>query len=180
LASLTPAAFNATQSAAHRKGHSLPSLADIKELLGRIDGSLPIRLLLEQTGHKLGSTHHLLTPTYLAKRDGNHGDWIARLDSTRPAKTIVSHMGKDTYAYIHPTQPRTISVREAARVQTFPDWFVFGDTALTDAFQMIGNAVPSMLSNAIAMRVTNIITRSKTGSTQVAFVAQNSRKAAHG
>jgi site-specific DNA-cytosine methylase len=79
------------------------------------------------------------------------------MDATRPAKTMVSHMGKDTYGYVHPAAPRTISVREAARVQTFPDWFAFGEAALTDAFKMVGNAVPPLLSHGIAARVATVL-----------------------
>lgn len=123
------------------------------DLLAVVNGSLALRLLMEQIGAKLEAPHHLVTPTYLSKRDGNHGDWLARLDSTRPCKTVVAHMGKDTYGYVHPYSPRTLSVREAARVQTFPDWFSFGDVALTDALKMIGNAVPPLLSYRIARRV---------------------------
>jgi site-specific DNA-cytosine methylase len=131
--------------------------AALAELRGRVNGSLPLRLLLEQASEKLGATHHLLTESYLEKRDGHHGDWVARMDASRPSKTIVSHMGKDTYAYVHPAAPRTISVREAARIQSFPDWFVLEDAALTDAFKMIGNAVPPMLSHEIASRVARVL-----------------------
>jgi site-specific DNA-cytosine methylase len=66
-------------------------------------------------------------------------------------------MGKDTYAYIHPTEPRTISLREAARIQTFPDWFSFAGVALTDGFKMVGNAVPPLLSNALAARIARVL-----------------------
>ncbi|MNY53988.1 Modification methylase AplI [compost metagenome] len=77
----------------------------------------------------------------------------------KPAKSMVSHMSKDTYAYVHPYEPRTISVREAARVQSFPDWFEFGEAALTDAFKMIGNAVPPLLSHGVADRVAGVLAR---------------------
>ena len=137
----------------------LPDRAALADLDGRIDGALPLRLLLEQSGWKLGAANHLLTDSYLEKRDGNHGDWIARMDSTRPAKTMVSHMGKDTYAFVHPSASRTLSVRESARIQSFPDWFSFGDAALTDAFKMVGNAVPPMLSGMIAHKVSHVLAR---------------------
>jgi site-specific DNA-cytosine methylase len=113
--------------------------------------------MLEQIGERIGAPHHLLAGAYLEKRDGHHGDWVARMEGSRPAKTMVSHMGKDTYGYVHPWEPRTISVREAARVQTFPDWFVFGGVALTDAFRMIGNAVPPLLSHEIARNVAMVL-----------------------
>ena len=141
----------------------VPQSADeLKELAARVDGSLPLRLLMEQISDRIEAPHHLLMPNYLKKRDGNHGDWLARMDAARPSKTMVSHMGKDTYGYVHPAAPRTISVREAARVQTFPDWFEFGQASLTDAFKMIGNAVPPMLSHEIALCVAEILETRRT------------------
>ncbi len=159
LLEIAPEAWNKVQGVMTRNGGILPDRGLLEDLQARLDGSLSLRLLLEHAGERLGSSHHLLTESYLAKRDGNHGDWVARMDPTRPSKTMVSHMGKDTYAYVHPYSPRTISVREAARIQSFPDWFAFGDAALTDAFKMIGNAVPPMLSHAIAAKVVRILTQ---------------------
>ncbi len=125
----------------------------LRELLGLIDGSLSIRMLLEQIGMRLDSHHHLLSETYLAKREGNHGDWLARLDATKPCKTIVAHMGKDRYGYVHPLSARTLSAREAARIQSFPDWFSFAGQTLTETFRMIGNAVPPLLSSMLASQI---------------------------
>lgn len=130
----------------------------VKVLRRAIDGSLSIRLLLEAIPPLPGELqHHLLTPGYLAKREGNHGDWLARMDSERPSKTIVSHMAKDTYAYVHPFTPRTLSVREAARVQTFPDWFRLRSLGLVDAFRVVGNAVPPLLSAQFAARAAELL-----------------------
>jgi DNA (cytosine-5)-methyltransferase 1 len=60
-----------------------------------------------------------------------------------PARTLMAHIGKDTYSHIHydSEQARTISVREAARLQSFPDGFIFAGT-MNPAFRQIGNAVP--------------------------------------
>ncbi|MBB3349823.1 DNA cytosine methyltransferase [Sphingomonas sp. BK069] len=140
-------------------GRPIPGRDALLDLRSRIDGALPLRLLLEQIGARLGTPHHLLEGGYIAKKESNHGDWLARLDASRPSKTMTSHMSKDTYAYVHPSAPRTLSVREAARVQTFPDWFAFGGVALTEAFKMIGNAVPPMISGAIATRVAVVLHR---------------------
>jgi site-specific DNA-cytosine methylase len=81
------------------------------------------------------------------------------MDPRRPSKTMVSHMSKDTYAFVHPFSDRTISVREAARIQGFPDWFSFGEASLTEAFKMIGNAVPPFLSHELASRLAAALTR---------------------
>ncbi|QWG14295.1 DNA cytosine methyltransferase [Bradyrhizobium sediminis] len=167
---LPAAALNAAARAARKVGQKIPERDAIAELRGRLNGSLPLRLLLEQASSKLGAPHHLLTEGYLAKKDGHHGDWVARMDASRPSKTIVSHMGKDTYAYIHPAAPRTISVREAARIQSFPDWFTLQETALTDGFKMIGNAVPPMLSYGIANRVARVLSAIELGRRQPAAV----------
>lgn len=169
LLALSDEAVDRLATAKTVDGPPLPRRAILEALRERLDGALPLRLMLEQIGERLGAHHHLLGQNYMAKRDGNHGDWVARMDATRPAKTMVSHMGKDTYAYVHPHVPRTISVREAARIQSFPDWFAFGGAALTDAYKMIGNAVPPMLSWLIADKVARALHRRETSATVYAL-----------
>jgi len=68
-----------------------------------------------------------------------------------PAWTITAHMRRDSYRYIHPQQepPRTLSVREAARLQSFPDRWRFAGYR-SNAFTQIGNAVPPLLARALA------------------------------
>lgn len=63
----------------------------------------------------------------------------------------MAHLGKDGYSHIHydATQARVISVREAARLQSFPDGFSFCGT-MNPAFRQIGNAVPPLLAKCIA------------------------------
>ncbi|MEH6952650.1 DNA cytosine methyltransferase [Nitrobacter sp. NHB1] len=74
-----------------------------------------------------------------------------KLDPAKPSRTLTAHMGKDTYSHIHydGQQCRTISVREAARLQSFPDGFAFAG-AMNAAFRQIGNAVPPLLGLAVA------------------------------
>ena len=75
-----------------------------------------------------------------------------RLELNKPSHTVVAHLSVDTYSHIHPIEPRGISVREAARLQSFPDGFIFS-CSMGDAFKQIGNAVPPLLSYGIAMAV---------------------------
>ncbi len=71
-----------------------------------------------------------------------------------PARTIIAHLYKDGNQFIHPDpdQGRSITVREAARLQSFPDDFVF-EGSRSEQFKQIGNAVPPMLAEAIANAV---------------------------
>lgn len=72
----------------------------------------------------------------------------------QPARTLMAHLGKDSYSHIHydSEQARTISVREAARLQSFPDGFVFCGT-MNPAFRQIGNAVPPLVAKALAEKM---------------------------
>ena len=83
-------------------------------------------------------------------------DKYKRLSWDAVARTITAHLAKDGYWYIHPEQHRTLTVREAARIQTFPDWFRFAGTP-TQAFRQIGNAVPPRLARAIGLAVLNAL-----------------------
>ncbi|HEY9804547.1 MAG TPA: DNA cytosine methyltransferase [Leptolyngbyaceae cyanobacterium] len=76
-------------------------------------------------------------------------DKYKRLPWDKPSWTLTAHMQKDCLAYIHPQQNRTISVREAARLQSFPDHFIF-DGPMTRMFELVGNSVPPLLAEAIA------------------------------
>jgi DNA (cytosine-5)-methyltransferase 1 len=74
-----------------------------------------------------------------------------KMEAGTPARTLLAHLGKDGYSHIHydSRQARPISVREAARLQSFPDGFRFSGT-MNPAFRQIGNAVPPLLAKAVA------------------------------
>lgn len=82
----------------------------------------------------------------------NFKDRYTRQHRNEPCSTIVAHLSKDGLMFIHPTQNRSLTPREAARVQSFPDWFEF-PVARTHQFRMIGNAVPPLVGEAIGLAV---------------------------
>lgn len=78
-----------------------------------------------------------------------------------PSRTVPAHLGKDCYSHIHPeaSQARTISLREAARLQSFPDAFELCGS-MNERFTQIGNAVPPLLAFAIASHLRGELRRS--------------------
>ena len=96
-----------------------------------------------------------IVPPYDASKFPNKWRKISR---HHPVRTIMAHLGKDGYSHIHydSAQARTISVREAARLQSFPDGFKFVG-GMNRAFQQIGNAVPPLMAKVIATEMMNTI-----------------------
>lgn len=79
-------------------------------------------------------------------------DKMRRIRWDRPAPTIVAHLAKDGYMFIHPFSDRTITVREAARFQSFPDSFEFLGS-MSSQFRQVGNAVPPILGEALGKEI---------------------------
>lgn len=90
-------------------------------------------------------------------RSDTFNDKYKRLDWDDLSRTITAHIAKDGYWYIHPAEHRTLTVREAARIQTFPDRFRFSGTR-SDAFRQIGNAVPPLLGRVVAESILPLTT----------------------
>ncbi len=98
---------------------------------------------------KEGMQYYELPGRFKRYRDDIFPDKYKKLVWNRPAWTVTAHLSKDCYTHIHPRQARTISVREAARLQSFPDGFRFFGN-MGDRFRQIGNAVPPLMAWGIA------------------------------
>jgi len=85
------------------------------------------------------------------------------------ARSITAHIAKDGYWYIHPVDERTLSVREAARLQTFPDWYRFAGNR-THAYRQIGNAVPPLLAEKIGRSILEALGRVEPSATCTSVV----------
>lgn len=98
---------------------------------------------------KQGMKYYQLPRRFKRYRDDIFPDKYKKLIWHRASWTVTAHLSKDCYTHIHPLQPRTISIREAARLQSFPDNFRFFGN-MGDRFRQIGNAVPPFMAWGIA------------------------------
>lgn len=91
-----------------------------------------------------------------AHRNDKFKDKYFRLYADRPCRTITAHLRADCHSHIHPVEARTLTPREAARVQSFPDDYLFLGPYLKTYIQ-IGNAVPPLMARGIAKALIELI-----------------------
>lgn len=112
------------------------------------------KMLGEGTSHSVGGLPDEVQPY----RNDIFNDNYKKQNLKEPSSTIVAHIRKDGHMFIHPSEARSLSPREAARLQSFRDSYIF-ETSRTETYKQIGNAVPPLLSQAVGEAIKKEIIR---------------------
>lgn len=105
----------------------------------------------------------LLPPSMQRALRKDHTRRYRRMKWQGIARTIITRFrDPKSGEYTHPNQHRTISIREAARIQSFPDWFVF-EGSYSQQYDQVGNAVPPLLARAVGAELYQILTAKGSG-----------------
>lgn len=100
--------------------------------------------------------HELLPSGLKRARRSDHTKRYGRLHQDGLCSTVLTKCDPHWGSFFHPTQNRVISVREAARIQSFPDTFHFTGR-ITQQYAQVGNAVPPLMAHAIGVKISNLI-----------------------
>ncbi|MCU1284165.1 MAG: hypothetical protein JWO13_515 [Acidobacteriales bacterium] len=145
-----PKAEEITASLTNRNGEGIPSSWALQSVSG-----LPNHDIREH-GPKVRARYMKIAPGHRDRTD--HTD---RIDPLKPSGTVLVGSGAGGgRPHIHPFEPRVISVREAARLQSFPDWYLFQGTS-TAQYRQVGNAVPPLLAYEVGKKIAEAIARFK-------------------
>jgi DNA (cytosine-5)-methyltransferase 1 len=107
-------------------------------------------------GHGVGWNIGQVSTSLQPYRDDVFQDKYKKQNPAEPASTILAHIQKDGHMFIHPTEARSLSPREAARLQSFRDTYWFPESR-TNAYRLIGNAVPPRLGEAVGVAIRETI-----------------------
>ena len=134
------------------------SRGHISDDLGRYLFSSAFSMGDQRRTPKLSEFPEFLQPKHKNRMSGHFVDRFRTQVAGRPSTTVTSHISKDGHYFIHPDpiQCRSLTVREAARLQTFPDNYFFhgGRTA---QYHQVGNAVPPYLAYQIAQALSKLL-----------------------
>lgn len=143
-----PKADEVIAELATRKGEGLPS-------------AWALESVAELPNHDIRAHGPRVRERYrkIAPGDRDRTDHTDRIDPKKPSGTVlVGSGGGGGRPHIHPKDPRVITVREAARLQSFPDWYVFHGTN-TAQYRQVGNAVPPLLAYEVGKKIAEAIER---------------------
>lgn len=99
-------------------------------------------------------------------------DRFTRQHMNRLCSTIVAHLSKDGLMFIHPTQTRSLTPREAARVQSFPDWFTL-PVSQVHQYRLLGNAVPPLVAKTIGNSISKWFAEGKSRANHAVETEEN-------
>lgn len=144
--------FKFPTQATTKKGTDLPALVPSRYALENVEG-LPNHEPRKHTPE----VEERFKKLDWGKRD--RGSFCDRIHPDYPSHTVVIGSSKGgARPHVHPTAPRVISVREAARLQGFPDWYVF-EGSQTEQYRQVGNAVPPLLAYEVLRNVKLVLER---------------------
>lgn len=125
---------------------SMPSKYALEDITGLPNHDIRIH------GERVRSRYEKILP---GERD--RVDHTDRIDPERPSGTVlVGSSAGGGRPHIHPYEPRVITVREAARLQSFPDWYKFSGST-TEQYRQVGNAVPPLMAFELAMKIREVL-----------------------
>lgn len=141
------------------RGNSLHATCHAASKLGKIN--IERMKHIPQGGSWRDIPFDLLPEGMKRAKRSDHTKRYGRLRVDGQASTILTKCDVHWGAYIHPEQDRSLTVREAARFQSFPDWYVFSGSR-TEQYVQVGNAVPPLLARAIAQTILKLMASNET------------------
>ena len=149
--------YNGESTCDYQKRSRIGSIGVINHEAPRLSAINMKRMRYIKPGENWTSIPDELLPKGMQRaRKSDHTKRYGRVDPDGLASTILTKCDPHWGAYFHYSQDRSFTVREAARIQSFPDHFVFTGTQ-AQQFAQVGNAVPPLLANAVGLAIKSIL-----------------------